>query len=558
MPKNKIKSSHSHKNYFTIAVGIFICILCILTIGRVGNLNILFLLFNIIFGDFAIFIILFLLVYSILGFVLNKKIDFHHIYFIGFILLYMGLSLLAHLGLYDALEMEKNNILTQSTKLYGRYFKSYQHGYSCGGGIIIAIIMQGIIIITGKVGVILLSIGCIISSICYIVDINILKVFKGGKLTKAPIKIFSKIKKYIKTIHYPSNRSADEPNISISILREASDVSGFALQNEINKERLVSLKEYINKNHIYCVCNEFNTSYTSSRYVIKLAHKSDSSLREISDFFNKSCFIIKNDLIANVEIVNQFKKLLTIKELLLSSSNNCIPLFKEITNDTISLNTMIGSSLFILGDQGSGIKTFIRSFLSSLLIKSYKPKNIYFYDMFNEYQIISKSSINYINNERSALIAFDSAFNEYERRCEAMKYLGADNIDDANKKINQMGDEYERLEPVFHFLFLNSNIINPEFIQRLSYVIQFGVKVGMIILIICKDKGVLSKINIQNSNLLCFYINDVATSIKLFGADIACRLQKKGDVLYQSNNKIYHGQAPYVSLDDFENIINQL
>jgi len=50
----------------------------------------------------------------------------------------------------------------------------------------------------------------------------------------------------------------------------------------------------------------------------------------------------------------------------------------------------------------------------------------------------------------------------------------------------------------------------------------------------------------------------MSTSVKLFGSDIACRLQKKGDILYQCKNKIYHGQSPYISLDDFEKVINHL
>lgn len=87
---------------------------------------------------------------------------------------------------------------------------------------------------------------------------------------------------------------------------------------------------------------------------------------------------------------------------------------------------------------------------------------------------------------------------------------------------------------------------------------QFGVKVGMIIFIILKNKNGLSKINLENSDILALYLNDVSTSIKLFGSDIACRLQKKGDVLYQSQNRLFHGQTPYVSLDDFEKIINHL
>ena len=49
-------------------------------------------------------------------------------------------------------------------------------------------------------------------------------------------------------------------------------------------------------------------------------------------------------------------------------------------------------------------------------------------------------------------------------------------------------------------------------------------------------------------------INDLTTSIKLFGSDIALRLSKKGDCLVRMNEKIYHGQTPYISDNDFEKI----
>lgn len=558
MPKEKLKLKADKKSYLCIAIGILIIIASLLMIGRVGGFLKLFLIIKVMFGDYSILLLLFIIYYSIKDLIFDKKIYLNHVYFIGFILIYIGLSIFAHMGLYDALMMTNSNVLSKSFSLYTRYFSFYDNSFSCGGGIIIASIVQLLILLGGKITVVLSAIGVIGIGISYVMDFNILKIFKGGRFKNIPKALFIGLKKGFKNIKHP-NKAPENPKISLSILMDNNEPVNFTLQNEINKEKFEKLKEYVKANHIYCVCENVETSYTSSRYVIKLAHKSESIISEITSFFNKQCFVIKNDLTLFIEVSNQFKKLLTLKQVLLSHVNkNGIILGLDVDNEGIELDINEGRALCVLGDYTSGVKTFIRSFLASVIFKGHKPSNIFFYDLFYEFPIISKSKINYINNERSAAISFDEAFSEYERRIELMKYLNSDTLEDANKKIIQMGSEYEKLDPIFHILFFNPNLFNTSMLQKLSYVLQFGLKVGMIIIIVIRDKEVFNKININNCDVVSLHLNDLKTSVKLFGCDIACRLQKKGDILYQTKSKIYHGQAPYISLDDFEKIINQL
>jgi len=557
MPKNKVKLKEDKKNYLSIAIGIVLSIVSILMIGRVGGFDKLYLLLSLLLGDFTIFILLFVIFYSVGKLLLNKKIELHHIFFLGCILIYIGLSIFAHLGLYDALAMDNKSILSKTWGLYSRYLKSYDHSFSCGGGIIIAVVLQGLMLISGKIGAILVAVGIIVIGISYLVDFKIFAFLKGGRFKNIPITIFNKIKYYFKEIKYPPKNKI--PKIPISILMDNEEKVSFTLQQEINRETFDKLKSFINRNHIYCVCDSFETSYTSSRFIIKLPHKSEGVLFEISGFFNKCCFFIKNDLIINVEISNQFKKLLTLKSILLAHLNNKgIVIGIDVDNQGIELDISLGRTLLVIGDYTSGVKTFVRCLLSSILFKGYSQNSIYFYDMFNEYTKLSHTKMNYINNERGMLDSFDEAFDEYERRIEALKYLNVDTIFEANKKINEMGNEYETIKPIFHIIFLNVNYMTIELFQKLNYLIQFGVRVGMIIIIVLRDKQLLGKIDLGNADILSLYLNDMSTSVKLFGSDIACRLQKKGDILYQCKNKIYHGQSPYISLDDFEKVINHL
>lgn len=557
MPKNKIKANANQRNYLYIVIGFVFLIVSVLMIGRVGMFDTLYLLIMMLSGDYTIFILLLLIFYCVKSLILNKKIDLHHIYFLGFIFIYIGLSIFSHLGLYDSLHMSYNNIISKTIDLYSRYFNNFNHSYSCGGGIISALILQIIIFISGKVGSILFSITFIFIGISYLIDFKILDFLKGGKLKRIPPMLFRKIKYFFKEIKYPVKKQASK--IPISLLKDNDEKVSFTLQNEINKETFNALKSYITKNHIYCVCDSYITSYTSSRFIIKLAHKKDGVLREISAFFNKCCFYIKNDQYIKIEISNQFKKLLTLKSLLLREENNSkIILGIDIDNTPIDIDIRSGKSLLVVGDYTSGVKTFIRCFLSSILYKGYKMSNIYFYDMFNEFNKLSYTGINYVYNERLMIESFELAFIEYEKRIDTFKYLNADSLIEANKKISEMGSEYELLSPIFHIIFLNSNNTTNDCLKRLNYLLQFGIKVGMIIIIIARDKSLLNKLELCNSDLLSFYLTDLSTSINLLGSDIACRLQKKGDFLYQSKNKIYHGQSPYVSLDDFEKIINHI
>ncbi len=557
MAKQKIKHVQNKREYFWIAFGILFIIFCVLLLGRVGKLSFIFLFVSFIFGDFTSLLIVIFIIFSILGLIFNFKIDTHHIYFIAGVLIYIGISLFCHLGLYEPLMMSTSTILTKTIDLYSRYISIYQRSYSVGGGIIAALIAQLLGLISGKIGIILFATSLIIIGGSYLIDIDIFKFIKKGKFKGLFLKVFKGVRGYIKGIKAPNN-SNSIPKIPISILNDSDEQITFVLQEQINKEKYKKLEEYIKERRISCILNQSFSSFTSSRYVVKLPHKSELVERELTAFFDKNCFLIKHQLEISIEVSNQFKKLLTLKRLLsVSRLSKNLPIAIDVDNSIMELDISVGNVYVIIGDHTSGIKTFIRSILSSLLIKGCLERSIYFYDFDCEFEIVGNTKIHYMNNEKSAEIGLEDAFSEYERRIDAFKYLNADSIDDANKKIKGLGEEYEPFNMIYHFFFIKEDI-SPALIQKISYILQFGTKVGMSIFLIFRNKQALFKLNISNCDIISFYTSDITTSVKLFGYDIACRLQKKGDVIMQSKNRLYHGQAPYISLDDFEKIINQL
>ncbi|MDE7213490.1 MAG: hypothetical protein K2N42_02810, partial [Anaeroplasmataceae bacterium] len=183
-----------------------------------------------------------------------------------------------------------------------------------------------------------------------------------------------------------------------------------------------------------------------------------------------------------------------------------------------------------------------------------KYSEIYFYDFEHEFPQMNKDGFLYVNNEKSASIALDEAFSEYERRNEVLKYFNCDSIEEANAQIKKSNLEMEPMFPQFHFLCLDLASISSGLYQKISYAIRFAARVGMTMIIVARNKNALAKLEMNKCDIIAFNMSDVSTSVKLFGSDMACRLQKKGDVLIRKDNTLYHGQTPYVSITDFDKI----
>ncbi len=556
MPKVKNHIIKEKKDYLYVAVDIGISILCILLIGRVGLAGrTLALFFSFMIGDYSTIVLAFILVYCLIYLLFKKKIDFHHISFIGCIFIFIALLMFAHLGLYDALGMKNTNILTKTLELYKHYLKSYQISYSCGGGILGAILLQLTCILVSKIGSILLGIAFICIGVSYLANMNLLKIFKGGHLTKLPKKAMSSIQKYFKDLHYPTFTKKERQRMTLQSLEDTDEQVNFTLQNEINKEKLIGLKDFIRERRIYAIADTYKTSYSCSRIPIKFSHRNEEDFKAILGYFNRQCFFLKKESEYYIDYPNQFRKLFTLKAMLLKETKkNKIPLAMEIDGSVLSFDVTEGRLLVLTGDATGGMKTLIRSIVLSIMIQKIAYSDLYFYDFDQEFIQMNQAGFTYVNNEKSAEIALDEAFGEYERRSEVLKYFNCDTITEANQQIKKQNLDMEMILPQFHFLCLDLTKISSTLYQKITYAIRFSTRVGITIILTARNKNALTKLELNKSDLIAFYISDVSTSIKLFGTDMACRLQKKGDVLIRKEGALYHGQTPYVSISDFDKI----
>lgn len=556
MPKVKNHIIREKKDYLYVAITIGVSIFCIILIGRVGLAGkTLALFFSFILGDFSTVLLAFLLIYCLVYLFFKKKLDFHHISFIGTIFIFISFLMFAHLGLYDALGMSSTNVLSKTLELYKHYLKSYSISYSCGGGILGALILQVSCLLVSKIGSILVGIAFMLIGVLYFANVKFLAFFKGGKLLKMPKRAIEVTKKYFKNMHYPEIKKHSTKRMTIQALEDTEEQVNFTLQNEINKEKFTSFKNFIKERKIYAMVENFQTSYSSSRFILKFAHKSEDEMKSILGFFNRQCFFIKQENGYALDFPNQFRKLLTLKALLMEQGNSKkIPLAIDVDGTQISFDAHEGRILVLTGDVNSGIKTLVRSLVLSILIKNIAYNEIYFYDFEHEFSQMNKDGFLYVNNEKSASIALDEVFSEYERRSEVLKYFNCDSIKEANAQIKKSNLDMEPLLPQFHFLCLDLTTISSTLYQKISYALRFSTRVGMIMVIVARNKNALSKLEMNKCDIIAFNMSDVSTSVKLFGSDMACRLQKKGDVLIRKDGTLYHGQTPYVSVADFDKI----
>ena len=555
MAKVKNHIIEDKSDYFKIAIDIGICLFCVFMIGRVGVLgSYLSLFLAFLVGDYSTFLLCIILVSTILNILFKKQIDVHHIFFIGAIFILLGLLMLTHIGLYDSLGMDNKNILAKTLNLYKHYLKVYEMSYSCGGGLIGGALLQVACLLTGKIGGAIIGVALILIGISYFTNVKLFSIFSGGKITLVFKKGMEFIGKYFKNIKIPTKERIHHKRITINDLEDVEVESNFVLQNEINKEKFEDFKRYIKENKIFFLLDGYYTSYSSSRFVLKFAKINDLDLKVINNYFNRQAFLIKNVNEYYLDYPNQFRKLLTLKNMLSNLRKEDIPLLKDVNGKNVVFDYNSGKNIVVVGDENSGVKTCIKSLLTSFVIKGINHSDIYFYDFNEEFKILANSNIYYVFDEKGAFNSLDELFNEYERRLEVLKYFNSENIIEVNNQIKRNNLNINLLTPIVHIFNIDLVNASETLLSKLIYAIRFSGKVGINIIVVARNKNELSKLELNRMDILCFNINDITTSVKLFGSDMALRLMKKGDVSLRMDNIIYHGQTPYISTSDFEKI----
>lgn len=546
MPKEKTRMFVEDREPFHEIIGIFIILFSLITLAGVGEIGLYIkIIFKILFGDLMAIIFLIILILGIRSIRCKVVVNVHNISFYGVILIFIGISTIMHLSIYNGLGLNNKNILSKSLDMYKYYYNNYNSNYIFGGGLIGALFLQVSAFLFGFIGSIIFSIAIIISGLALITNNTINGIYK--KITLFLKKIIFYIKKFFSLFSKIkiTPKTEKKVNAYLSDLRDVKPSINRNIQESIGRDYAYKINRIISTNKMYARLIGIYVGYNST--TIKIEGKDINKILEIFEKY----FIINDNNIYIIEIYNSFKELLTLRKCLsiIEESNYLLPIGMNNMLDLICINIKSYNYTLIAGDLGSGIRSYIRSLVVSIIIKYQEQFHLYVLDLkehMKEYEIYSKY-INYETNLKGSLRVLDEICITIDKRKEIIKYLNLKSFNENNELI-----------PLF--LILNANIeeCGSEFFTKLDYILKFGGSVGIHSVIIVRKRVDLGGITINNANRICFYTSNIDLSIGVIESDLATKLEMYGDIIYNNGTYVSHAQAPFVGDYDFKSIIKKI
>ncbi|MGM9971214.1 MAG: hypothetical protein ACI35W_02260 [Anaeroplasmataceae bacterium] len=553
MSKEKSRVMKNIENPFYEILGIFIIIFSLIVMGSLGQIGeSLYVLFKIIFGDLMIIIFIIFFILGIRCIKTSVFINFSNITFYGVILIFIGISCIIHLSIYNGLYLNYNNILTKSLEMYKYYYNHYDKNYIFGGGMIGAFFLQILMFLFGYIGSIIVSIAIIICGIALITNNSIFNFYK--KLNGINNAIFLFLKRafgFFSNIKIPQKEER-KINVDISSLRDIKPTINGNISNEIAIEYASNINKVIVNNKLLANLLGVYVGYSST--TIKL--ETSSSIEKILSLF-ENYFVIKDSNIYYIEIKNKFKELLTLKKCLIALDDDkyLLPIGINNMKDIFCINLRSSKYYLLSGDIGSGIRSYIKAFIVSVIIKYKNDCHIRIIDtkaQMREYDLYS-NYLSYYKNINEAIDILDIICNDIDKRKEIIKYLNCSNYIEASNI-----DTNNKIDPIFLIINTNIKACGNEFFTKLDYILKFGGALGIHTLIIIRSRDELSDIPLNLANKICFHTKSLDLSVKLIGSALMQNLDLYGDILYQREGYISHGQTPYIGEYDFKNIIKKI
>lgn len=564
MAKEKKLPEINENDYIKEILSFFYIIFSIVILGSLGTLGYYGnLVFKITFGEYYFLIFLILIYSSIKYIVKGRHIDIHLVSFQGFIFIYLAISIISHFTIYENMGLTSSNVFKESINLYKNYFKVYEPNYYVGGGIIGLLLFQVFIFLFGSIGVLTVSISFMILGLSYMLNRS---VFDFLRRFKHYFTYISKFKGFMRRSISKFTKVKDDriPKVkykpSLALLDDKEPNSNLFLQEEITKEYKEEIKKVINDKNLPVKFENYYIGHTSTSYLFTLlSNKLDSRLDILLKIFNYKAFymIERNNLL--IETKNQFKDLLTLKSLLVESGDLLIPIGVNNLKDIVIFDIDNYNSLLICGDKDSGVKTYVRALITSIILNLQHAFKMKIFDIHKDFKELSgiNNMIIYSNSMNEINKMVEDEIYELDKRLEILKYLDTQNYNEANQKIVELNKKIDILYPRFLLINVTIDLFNSEILKKIDYLASFGKKCGIFIILITRGKDNLKLLNLNLYQKLLFKIDDLSISLKLTNTDIACMLDGKGEFIYMENKKISHGQAPYISMTDFLKILNK-
>ncbi len=551
MPKEKIKKKNENYNIYYETLGIVLIGLSLIILTRLGSVGLwLNIIFKILFGDWYYLLLIMIFIQGCIFLKKRKFIDFKSIRVNGFFLFLLSLMGLSHYSIYQYAKNHEDNALFQTINLYKYYINDPDLDYMLGGGIISAIIYQGLVFLIGEAGVILVFSLTLILSLIFLSGNSIISFKNQIKRFKFKFKInFNGI------INYISSIKIKQKKVGLNMLSDINLSMNHKIEEKISNDVKMAIEGVFRKmNYEFYFVNLY-VGYQASRYVYKINIKDLNIIyNNLKQIINDNIAISYNDELI-IEVNHKFRELLTLKRLLLQ--NNEIPLGLEIDGRIINYDFQKNSNMIISGAYNSGIRNFIRCFITSIIMRRVNHQ-IAMLDIKEEFYELNMyhNLHSYYNKVEDIDIFFNEIIKEVERRIELSYYFKANDYNELNKMIkeNSIEEELKRI-----FIYINGFevlIKNKNFDQELHYLISIGSKCGIHIIIINRISNAISPLikGLIDTKIL-FKCDNINQSIELLDNDKATILDKNGDMIIKIKDEEYRVQAPFISKDEYLKII---
>lgn len=562
--EKKLIPKPAKKDFFYEISGTLTILLCLVLLSELGTVGIILKnLFKVIFGDFYFVVVIYLIGQGIYALVKEKWFDFKSLRFNGFLLFLFSLFLIVHISFLDLYDISNQAILSETIELYKDAIFSDQFITSYGGGILGAILAQIFVVLFNRIGAMIFAIIFMILSISFITNLSFKSfIYSLTFIFNKSKKIGLNIYRYFKNINYPTKKEIVKTRgyiINLNLLTDIPNNSNDLLQNRISNDEFELLIRLIYQSNGFISEKKIMIGYAQTRYLF-VGRFNNVLESQIDQILNRKKLFYKEENRLIIEAPNKIRKLLTIKNLLLMNQTNDIPIGIELNDMVIYFSPLVHQNILLSGEYGSGIKTFIKSFIISLIFRLKENFSIVLCDYLDEF-----SDFKYLNNLFYPITkkvevmddVLDELSIELEKRLNIISESGADNYLSLNKIL--INKKIEQIKPIF-VIINNLDLLrkkNYNINNKLLYFLKFGYKTGIHIIMINRSFGISSSLLSNVKTKILFKTSTIDQSYEIVGSSNACSLIGNGDVLFVHDINIYHAQLPFISDGDLHRVISK-
>ena len=562
--EKKLIPKTTKKDFYYEITGTLTILLCLVLLSELGTVGIILKnLFKVVFGDFYFVVVIYLIGQGIYALVKEKWFDFKSIRFNGFLLFLFSLFLLVHLSFLDLYNIKAQTILSSTLQLYKDAIFSNKYLASFGGGIMGGISSQIFVVLFNKIGALIFAIIFMILSISFMTNLSFKTfIYSFSFILNKTKKVGLFIYRYFKNINYPTKKDTIGKRgliLNINLLTDIPNNSNDLLQQRLSFDEFEAITRLIYQYNGFISEKRMMIGYTQTRYLF-IGNFTMIDEKKVDGLLNRNNLFYKDQNRLIIEASNKIKKILTLKTLLLLNDSNDIPIGVELNDLTLYFSPLVHQNILISGENGSGIKTFIKSFVISLIFRLKERFNLIlcdYLDEFNDFKYLTNLYYPISKKTEDLDDILDELTVELEKRLNILSESSCDNYLSLNKTL--VTKKIEEIKPIF-LIINNLDTLrkkNYNINNKLLYFLKFGYKTGIHIIMINRNHGINSMILSNTKTKIMLKTSTIDQSFEIIGSKNGCSLIGNGDALFIHDISIYHIQLPFISDGDFHRVISK-